>query len=113
MVEDELDVDRLTAIVLQGQPVGERDMQQPYKLTVVIAHGLRNKEIAVATSRATQTVKTHVKAIFRKLNARSRIQAVMVSRRRGILPEEVGDRARPRANTDQARLRSRDAASAD
>jgi DNA-binding NarL/FixJ family response regulator len=53
--------------------------------------GLRNKEIALATSRATETVNTHVKAIFRKLDARSRTQAVMVARRRGILPEEVRD----------------------
>jgi DNA-binding NarL/FixJ family response regulator len=51
--------------------------------------GLRNKEIAWATSRTTETVKTHVKTIFRKLDARSRTQAVMVARQRGILPEEV------------------------
>jgi DNA-binding NarL/FixJ family response regulator len=51
--------------------------------------GLRNKEIAWATSRTTETVKTHVKTIFRKLDARSRTQAVMVARRRGILPEEA------------------------
>jgi DNA-binding NarL/FixJ family response regulator len=51
--------------------------------------GLRNKEIAWATSRTPETVKTHVKTIFRKLDARSRTQAVMVARRRGILPEEV------------------------
>jgi DNA-binding NarL/FixJ family response regulator len=60
--------------------------------------GLRNKEIARATSRTTETVKTHVRAIFRKLNARNRTQAVMVARRRGILPEEVSDRRYPRAN---------------
>lgn len=56
--------------------------------------GLRNKEIAQATSRTTETVKTHVKTILRKLNARSRTQAVMVARRRGILREEVSDRMR-------------------
>jgi DNA-binding NarL/FixJ family response regulator len=60
--------------------------------------GLRNKEIARATSRTTETVKTHVKTIFRKLDARSRTQAVMVAQRRGILLEEVRDRMRPRAN---------------
>ena len=51
--------------------------------------GLRNKEIAWATSRTPETVKTHVKTIFRKLDARSRTQAVIVARRRGILPEEA------------------------
>jgi DNA-binding NarL/FixJ family response regulator len=60
--------------------------------------GLSNKEIARETSRTTETVKTHVKTIFRKLDARSRIQAVMVARRRGILQEEVSDRMRPPAN---------------
>jgi DNA-binding CsgD family transcriptional regulator len=60
--------------------------------------GLSNKEIARATSRAPETVNTHVKAIFRKLDARSRTQAVMVARRRGILPEEVSDRMRPPAS---------------
>jgi|SRR5580698_950397 DNA-binding NarL/FixJ family response regulator len=57
--------------------------------------GLRNKEIAWATSRTTETVKTHVKAIFRKLNARSRTQAVTVARRRGILPDELSERSHP------------------
>jgi DNA-binding NarL/FixJ family response regulator len=49
--------------------------------------GLRNKDIAQVTSRTAETVKTHVKTILRKLDARSRTQAVMVAQRRGILPE--------------------------
>jgi DNA-binding NarL/FixJ family response regulator len=60
--------------------------------------GLSNKEIARATYRTTETVKTHIRAIFRKLDAHNRMQAVMVARRRGILPEEVSDRVHPRAN---------------
>jgi DNA-binding NarL/FixJ family response regulator len=64
----------------------------------LLSVGLRNKEIARATSRAPETVKAHVKTIFRKLDARNRTQAVMVARRRGILPEEVSDRMGPRAN---------------
>jgi DNA-binding NarL/FixJ family response regulator len=53
--------------------------------------GLRNKEIARTTSRALETVKSHVQSILRKLGARSRVHAVMVAKRRGILPEEVFD----------------------
>jgi DNA-binding NarL/FixJ family response regulator len=64
----------------------------------LLLSGLRNKEIARATSRAPETVKSHVKAIFRKLDARSRMHAVMVARRRGILPEEVNDYMRPGEN---------------
>lgn len=56
-----------------------------------LSFGLSNKEIARATSRTMETVKTHVKTIFRKLNACSRTQAVMIARRRGILAECVGD----------------------
>jgi len=53
--------------------------------------GLRNKDIARVTSRTAETVKTHVKTILRKLEARSRTQAVMVAQRRGILPKEESD----------------------
>jgi DNA-binding NarL/FixJ family response regulator len=60
--------------------------------------GLSNKQIAHATSRTMETVKTHIKTIFRKLDVRSRAQAVMVARRRGILPEEVSDRMGTPAN---------------
>jgi DNA-binding NarL/FixJ family response regulator len=59
----------------------------------LLLSGLRNKEIARATRRAPETVKSHVRAIFRKLHARSRAQAVMVARRRGILPEESLERS--------------------
>lgn len=60
----------------------------------LILAGLTNKEIARATSRSTETVKSHVRAIFRKLDARNRVQAVLVARQRGILSEEVSDRPR-------------------
>ena len=49
--------------------------------------GLSNKEIAYATSRTMETVKTHVRTIFRKLAVNSRTQAVLVARRRGLLPD--------------------------
>ena len=62
----------------------------------LLVSGLRNKEIALATFRSAETVKTHVRAIFRKLDAHSRTQAVMIAWRRGILPEEVSDRMLPR-----------------
>jgi DNA-binding NarL/FixJ family response regulator len=60
--------------------------------------GLSNKEIARATARTMETVKTHIRTIFRKLDAHSRTQAVMVARRRGLLPEEARDRMRSPAS---------------
>jgi DNA-binding CsgD family transcriptional regulator len=59
----------------------------------LLLSGLRNKEIARETRRAPETVKTHVRAIFRKLRAHSRAQAVMLARRRGILPEDSLERS--------------------
>jgi DNA-binding NarL/FixJ family response regulator len=50
--------------------------------------GLSNKGIARKLTVAVGTVKTHVKAILRKLDATSRTGAVAVAQRRGILREE-------------------------
>jgi DNA-binding NarL/FixJ family response regulator len=50
--------------------------------------GLSNKGIARKLTLAPGTVKTHVKAILRKLDATSRTGAVAIAQRRGILREE-------------------------
>ena len=50
--------------------------------------GFSNKIIAQKLALATGTVKSHVKAILRKLDAKSRTEAAAIARRRGILEEE-------------------------
>jgi DNA-binding CsgD family transcriptional regulator len=50
--------------------------------------GLSNKVIARKLTLAVGTVKTHVKAILYKLDARSRTEATVIAQRRGILREE-------------------------
>ncbi|MDB6103623.1 MAG: Transcriptional regulator, LuxR family [Gammaproteobacteria bacterium] len=50
--------------------------------------GLSNKGIARKLTLEVGTVKTHVKAILRKLDATSRTEAVAIAQRRGILSEE-------------------------
>ena len=50
--------------------------------------GLSNKEIARKLALAVGTVKTHVKSVLCKLDARSRTEAVAIAQRRGILREE-------------------------
>ena len=50
-----------------------------------MADGLGNKEIADALSISEGTVKTHVNAILRKLDAADRTQAVTTALKRGIL----------------------------
>jgi DNA-binding NarL/FixJ family response regulator len=51
--------------------------------------GLSNKGIARNLTLAPGTVKTHVKAILRKLDATNRTGAVAIAQRRGILREET------------------------
>jgi two-component system NarL family response regulator len=50
--------------------------------------GLSNKGISRRLTLAVGTVKTHVKAILRKLDATNRTEAVAIAQRRGILREE-------------------------
>ena len=50
--------------------------------------GFSDKIIARKLALATGTVKSHVKAILRKLDARSRTEAAAIAQRRGILEEE-------------------------
>ncbi|MFB6521767.1 response regulator [Streptomyces sp. NPDC056401] len=51
-----------------------------------VAHGLSNTEIAELLSLAESTVKTHVKRILAKLDARDRAQAVAISYQTGLMP---------------------------
>jgi len=49
--------------------------------------GLSNKEISRHMTIADGTVKAHVRAIFTKLGASKRMEAVAIARRRGLLLE--------------------------
>ena len=59
--------------------------------------GFSNKIIAKKLALATGTVKSHVKAILKKLDARSRTEAAAIAQRRGILEEE-GERPPPQVS---------------
>jgi DNA-binding NarL/FixJ family response regulator len=50
-----------------------------------INHGLSNASIAAHLFISISTVKTHVSAIFRKLEAENRVQAISIARERGLL----------------------------
>lgn len=66
----------------QGEPLTPREM-------VVLQHmvqGLSNKEIARALGVSENTVKTHVRHILAKLNARSRVEAVTYALQHGLVP---------------------------
>jgi DNA-binding NarL/FixJ family response regulator len=50
-----------------------------------LAEGKDNKEISNALFLSVETVKTHIKNIFRKLDAKSRLDAVMKAKHHGLL----------------------------
>jgi len=50
---------------------------QQYKILLMFAEGLLNKQIAYDLSVSEATIKAHATAIFRKLNVRNRTQAVI------------------------------------
>jgi ATP/maltotriose-dependent transcriptional regulator MalT len=54
----------------------------------LLAEGLSDEEIAGKLHLATETVKTHLQNIYRKLNTKGRIGAVKEARRLGILPRD-------------------------
>lgn len=55
------------------------------EILAAIAEGKANKEIAAALFVTTETVKTHVKNIYRKLQVKNRVEATQVANRRNLL----------------------------
>jgi DNA-binding NarL/FixJ family response regulator len=61
----------------------------------LLADGLSNADIARRLVRSEKTVDHHISAILRKLDVRSRSEAVAVARRTGVFATEVvGERRR-------------------
>ncbi len=50
-----------------------------------LALGQNNKEISASLNLSIETVKTHLKGIFKKLDTRSRLEAVMTARKKGLI----------------------------
>jgi DNA-binding NarL/FixJ family response regulator len=63
------------------QPLSRRE----YQVLQLISDGLENQAIAKSLFVSVETVRTHVKAILRKLHARDRAHAVAVAFRLGVL----------------------------
>lgn len=59
----------------------------PRELEVLhlVAEGLTNKEIAQRVIVSLNTVRKHVQAVLTKLDAHSKLEAVIIARRRGII----------------------------
>ena len=67
--------------------------------------GSSNKRIALELALAVGTVKTHVKSIFRKLQAKSRSEAIAIAQRQGVLQEQL-EWPHPRASRLSSRTLS-------
>lgn len=67
--------------VTARQPLSRRE----YQVLQLISDGLENQAIAKSLFVSVETIRTHVKAILRKLHARDRAHAVAVAFRLGVL----------------------------
>lgn len=81
---------RATSRGPQPTDVTNRDLQwlteREREVLIQIAHGLSNREIAMALHISESTAKTHVKHILAKLNLRDRIHAVIFAYEVGLIP---------------------------
>lgn len=68
----------------------------------LLVRGLSDKEIAFRLGCATGTIKCHVKHLRKKLNAKSRAEAIFTAQRRGLLPREISGRPGVPANLLEA-----------
>jgi DNA-binding NarL/FixJ family response regulator len=76
------------ADVIQFQPLQELEQEPtPREIEVLqlVSEGLVNREIGQLLFLSEETVKSHVRHLLAKLNARSRAHAVAVGFRRGLL----------------------------
>jgi len=60
----------------EGIPSHDHLTEQETKVLLLIAEGLANKEIAYGLNIASETVKTHIKNVYRKLGVNNRVQAL-------------------------------------
>jgi two-component system response regulator DesR len=58
--------------------------QQDIKVLRLLAQGLTNRQIAESLYLSLHTVKDHTSAIFSKLGAKNRAEAVLIATRRGL-----------------------------
>ena len=68
-------------------PLTSRETQ----ILTYVANGNTNKQIAAALRISEQTIKNHVSAILRKLNANDRAHAVVLAMRRGWVSQDIDE----------------------
>lgn len=72
-----------------AERLGELTPQQ-FRVLMMVAEGLLNKQIAYDLDISEATVKAHMTAIFRKLGVTNRTQAVLLTQKLAVDPPEAG-----------------------
>jgi DNA-binding NarL/FixJ family response regulator len=78
-------------------PYPDRLSHREVEVLVLIAAGSNNQEIADQLVLSVRTVERHINSIYRKIDARGRVEAAAYAARHALLPEALG--ARPRDRT--------------
>jgi DNA-binding CsgD family transcriptional regulator len=78
---------------MTGNVIERNDLLTPREETILahVSSGRSNKEIARVLGVTPETIKTHLKRIFRKLSAGTRAQAVARATDLGLLDPITGD----------------------
>ena len=71
--------------VLQHQELIEQLTPREYEVLKLVAEGLSNSEIGRELVLSEATIKTHVSHVLNKLDARDRVQAVIMAYEAGIV----------------------------
>ena len=74
------------AVVADDDPLVEPLTPRELQVLGLVADGLPNKAIAAALGVSDETVKFHLGAVFGKLGASNRTDAVRLALRRGLVP---------------------------
>ena len=84
-------MDRLTGDICKKhnlRPANERNLKLPARLCAVLAHlsrGLSYNEIAAATGLSRDTVKTHVRRLYKRLDVNNAQEAILKASSLGLL----------------------------
>jgi DNA-binding NarL/FixJ family response regulator len=70
---------------LAGEPLLEALTERENEVLQLLAQGLANKQIALALGISEHTVKFHISAIYAKLGANNRTEAVRLGVQRGLV----------------------------
>jgi DNA-binding CsgD family transcriptional regulator len=67
---------RFTRLAREGSEVRASLTPREHEILVLISHGLTMRQVATRLGISPRTVETHVAKVYRKLEVRSRVQAV-------------------------------------